>query len=457
MPRRYAKDPVVDRSLRHSVRDAAAYSVMTGGGEAYFSAFAVYLKATATQVGMLAALPPLLGALAQLLSAWLGRRWGQRKKIILIGALVQGLAWIPLALLPIYFPQYAVPLFIMCVVVYQFGTNFAAPQWSSLMAELVPVRRRGRFFARRTRVASATSFAALIASGLILHEFTAYNATLIGFWLVFAMAAVARFVSMYHLWCMVDPPGTTAAMEMPVSEDSWQRLKSLPFAQFSLFFALIQFSVAISSPFFAVYLLRDLEYSYLQFMSNSAVVVLVQFITLNWWGRISDVFGNRLTLRVTGMFLPILPALWLVSHDYVYLLLVQVVAGLAWAGFSLSANNFLFDLVPADKRATFLALHNVLASIGVCGGALLGGYLATHLPTSWTWNGETYSWLSGILGVFLVSAILRAIVVAIFLPRLEEVREVKSMSVGGLIYRVARFHALAGLVFDVIGVRRPPR
>lgn len=455
--RRYAKDPIVDKSLRHSVRDAAAYSVMTGGGEAYFSAFAVFLKASPGQIGMLAALPPLLAAFAQVLSAWLGRRWQQRKKIILIGATVQGLAWIPLALLPIAFPTYAVPLLIACVVVYQFGTNFAGPQWSSLMAELVPPRRRGRFFARRTRVASATSFSALVASGLILHEFTAYNATLIGFWIVFAIAAIARFVSVYHLWCMVDPPGTTAAMEVPVSEDAWTRLRASPFARFSVFFALIQFAVAISSPFFAVYLLRDLGYSYLQFMSNSAVVVVVQFITLNWWGRLSDVFGNRLTLRVTGMLLPVLPALWLISHDYVYLLLVQVIAGLAWAGFSLSANNFLFDLVPADKRATFMAFHNVLTSLGVFCGALVGGYLATHLPATWTWNGHTYQWFSGLLGVFLLSSVLRVVVVAIFLPRLKEVRDVKPMSVGGLIFRVARFHAVAGLVFDIIGVRRPPR
>lgn len=71
---RYSKDPQVDRTLRHSVRDGVAYSVMAGGGETYFSAFALFPKATAPQVGLLATLPPLLGSLAQLLAVWLGGR-----------------------------------------------------------------------------------------------------------------------------------------------------------------------------------------------------------------------------------------------------------------------------------------------------------------------------------------------------------------------------------------------
>ena len=46
MSRRFAKDPSVDRALRHSVRDGVAYSVMAGAGETYFSAFAIFFKAT---------------------------------------------------------------------------------------------------------------------------------------------------------------------------------------------------------------------------------------------------------------------------------------------------------------------------------------------------------------------------------------------------------------------------
>jgi len=64
---RYVEDPVVDRSLHHSMRDAAAYSVMTGGGETYFSAFAIFLKASITQVALLGVF--LISGLLRLLCA----------------------------------------------------------------------------------------------------------------------------------------------------------------------------------------------------------------------------------------------------------------------------------------------------------------------------------------------------------------------------------------------------
>ena len=65
----FSRDPEVDKSLRHSLKDAAAFATMTGFGETYLSAFAVFLKATTPQIGMLASLPPLLASLTQIASA----------------------------------------------------------------------------------------------------------------------------------------------------------------------------------------------------------------------------------------------------------------------------------------------------------------------------------------------------------------------------------------------------
>lgn len=457
MRKRFAKDPVTDRSLRHSVRDGVAYSVMTGGGETYFSAFALHLKATASQIGWLAALPPLLGSMAQLVSAWLGHRYRRRKPLILAGALIQALSWFPLALLPVLASEYAMPALIASVVVYYAGANLSSPQWGSLMGDLVSPRRRGRFFGYRTRMASITAFIAMAVAGLILHGFDQRGWALGGYWTIFAIAASARFISLYHIACMHDPGGHVAALEVPPQRELWKRLRHSHFARFTLFLALMQFAVTLSSPFFTMYMLRDLQYSYLEFMTTSAVLILMQFLTLNWWGRIGDAFGNRLILVVTGVLITVLPGLWLISTDFYYLLGLQVLGGAVWAGFSLSAGNFVYDLVPSTRRATFMAVHNVISSTAVFAGALIGGYLGTHLPTSFTWDGETYSWMTPLYGLFLISTLARMGVALVFLPHLKEVRGVRSMSLGGLIFRITRFNALAGFVFDIIGARRPPR
>ena len=198
-------------------------------------------------------------------------------------------------------------------------------------------------------------------------------------------------------------------------------------------------------------MLRDLHFTYIEFMLTSAATILMQFLALNTWGRISDVFGNRLILFVTGFVIPIIPLLWLFSHNLAYLFAIQMLSGLVWAGFNLSANNFLYDLISAPKRATFMAFHNVATNIGVFCGAMLGGYLGTVLPNTITFGGTIYSWQHALLGVFLISSMARLSVALVFLPRLREVRDVRPMSVTELIFRATRFNALSGLIYDIIG------
>ena len=129
------------------------------------------------------------------------------------------------------------------------------------------------------------------------------------------------------------------------------------------------------------------------------------------------------------MLMPLLPSLWIVSSNYFYLLGVQALSGLVWAGFTLSATNFVFDLTLADRRATLMAYHNVLAALGVFVGAAVGGYLGTHLPRSITLAGESYEWTSVLYGVFAASSLMRLLTAGLFLPRLKEVRNVRAMSV----------------------------
>ncbi|MBA2408643.1 MAG: MFS transporter [Gammaproteobacteria bacterium] len=377
--------------------------------------------------------------------------------MILVGAVAQALIWLPLVLLPLLWPAYAIPILIGCVAFYHACANFIQPQWSSLMRDLVPEDRRGRYFGHRTRVASLTAFIALVAAGGVLALGNRMEATLAGFAVVFCIAAIARFASVYHLGRMHDPQTAGRVEHARIFKGMWRSLKFLRgshFLHFSLFFACMQSAVAIASPFFTLYMLRDLGYGYGQFMAASATAVVMQILTLNTWGRISDLFGNRLVLSVTGWMIPVVPALWMVSTNFWYLLGVQALGGLAWAGFSLSAGNFLYDLRPGPRLARDMAVHNVLAAVGTFGGALLGGYLATHLPSyGIVVAGVPLHWE---FALFAVSAVARLMVMAIFMPRLKEVRQVPEVSISSLVFQVTRVHALSGLMFEIVAPRDKP-
>jgi MFS family permease len=451
--------PRIEQSLKHSIRDGIWFSVMTGSAESYFSAYAIHLHASTTIIGLLASLPPMLASFMQLLAAWLGKRSGKRKPIIVFGALLQAGCLLPLAFVPLIAPDYAVAALIPIVFVYLCGPNIGAPLWNSLIGDLVTPSRRGRFFARRTRLSSVASVTALIVAGLVLDAMDRLNLVYWGFVAIFIAAAGARCVSAYHLQAMQEPilrtPSSDADPAKGLSVRQAYRQSHL--LRFSLFFACMQFAVAISGPYFTLYMLRDLALSYFEFMTITVASVMVQFLTLNRWGRLADLFGNRLLLVTTGSIITLIPSLWLVSTHYAWLLVVQALSGLGWAGFTLSATAFVFDLTPPEQRARLFAIHNILAALGVFLGAATGAFLARHIPEEITVAGFTVVLFTPLLGLFFVSSLTRLAVAVLFLPLLKEVRRVRPMSVSGLVFRVTRMHPISGLVYDIVGRIRPGR
>ena len=451
---RFSKDPRTETSLKHSVRDGVAYSVMAGAGEHYLSAYALFLKATTAQISWLAAFPSLLGSFAQLFSAWLANRLGRRKAIILFGVVLQTAMWLPIIWLPYFFPAHAVIILIVCVALYFTGGHLATPVWNSLMGDLVPEKRRGRFFARRTRLMSMTNFLALVGAGLLLYAFEMSNQVRLGFMLVFTLAALARLYSASQLARMHDPEHVTGNIDWPTLHGLWSKLRGSDSVRFTFFFAAMQFAAAIAAPFFVVYMLRDLGFSYLQYMSSTALAVLAQFGSLRMWGRLGDIFGNRLILTVTGSVIPFFPVLWLVSPHFAYVAVLQMLGGLFWAGFSLSASNYLYDTVNPERRATYSAVHNVFTSLAIFAGALLGGFLSLVVPENFMLLGKSWHWSSSLWGVLVVSSLARGAVALSLAPSLREVREVRRLTAAGLILRVARFNALAELIFDMLAITR---
>ena len=175
---------------------------------------------------------------------------------------------------------------------------------------------------------------------------------------------------------------------------------------------------------------------------------------LTTWGRIADVYGNRLILIVTSISLPIVPSLWLLSDNFWALLLFQALSGLSWSGFTLSAGNLLYELVPQTRRAAYVAFHNVGTAAGVFAGAMLGALLEVVLPPRGVLLGESAT-LSNLLYLFVISGIARAIVAALLARRVRELRKPRrALSAPALVLRVTGLNAMVGFIYDFIG--RPP-
>ena len=401
---------------------------MQGSGDNYLSAFALLLHASPFHIGLLSAMPQLVGTWAQLLAVSVLTRWPRRRTLILTGTATQAFMWLPLLTLPLLWPGYGPWLLIACAVAYQASGHFAVPPWNSLMGDLIHPDGRGLYFARRARLMAIASFSMLCLSGLVLHWADSRQRPWLGFAFIFLAAAGARSLSTYYL-SRIDEPMATATREAAFRPIEFlRRERSGNFRNFLAFSGLMHVCVLISGPYFVVYMLRDLHLTYLEYTLWLAAGATGQFLTYKPWGRLGDRYGNKKLLVVTGFLVPILPILYLFSTELWYVAAVNFSGGVVWAGFGLALQNYVFDTVRPEDRAKGVAVWSTVNAMGWFLGALLGGFLATIFPSHLSVLGWTVSLASNLPLVFAVSGFGRLLVSVCLLRTFHEPRHVESIS-----------------------------
>jgi len=437
-----------NRTQSLSIWEGSLWSIMWGLGESYIAPFALFLGAGNLAMAFVGTGPVLINAVAQLGGAAVLDRVGRRKPIILAGILAQSLIYLPLFLLPLLFPAYGIKALIFFIGLYFSMVGLIFPSWMSLMGDVVESTERGRYFANRTRISMYFMVLAMALAGMITNGWESIGHTAVGFGFLFGIAALTRFTCLLFIRHHYDAP-----MERVDRTDSFT-LRSLlrephyaNFARFTLAAALMNGTTNIASPFFAVYMLRDLQWSYLMFTSCVLTFMLSQTVFVRWWGGIGDRHGNRVVLQTTGCILPILPIFWIFSSSYPFLLLVHALSGAVWSGFNLAASNFIYDSMPQQHRARAAGYYNVTNGIfSVIGGMLIGATIAEHAPTEFHLGMLHITLQSSIPVVFLVSGIARAVAAAIMLPQFKEIREIESIHPARLLWRFGTGQPLYGQV-----------
>ena len=433
-------DQRIKKSLKYSVLDGAFAASMIGFGESFFAAFAVFLKANNIQIGLLSSLPLLLGSLSQLFSNRLIKLLKSRKLLVTAAAFLQGLMYIPVALV-FFFGTLKVLYLIFFACLYWIFGMILSPAWNSWMGDLVEETKRGTYFGRRSKVTGSATFIACMIAGYILQRYAGDPALeYTGFVIIFCLALSSRILSVTFLMRKYEPP---YELVHEAEFGLLEFIKKARFRNYGLFvfyLSIMNASVYISAPFFTPYMLYDLKMDYMTFTIINAAAIITKIIFLPVWGRSSDRFGNRKVLSLTGFLMPITPILWMFSHDFSYLIVIQVYSGFIWSGFEIASFNFIFDTTSPQKRATAIAYYNVINGIAIFTGAMIGGLIVRY---------NTVFWSKYIL-VFVISGVMRYIVSFVFIPKLKEVRQVERIPYSKLFFKVISTVPTMGLMYGLI-------
>lgn len=437
------------KSLHYSIIEGCATSMMTGFGEGYIAPFAIFLQSSNLLIGFLAAIPPAVGTVAQLISVDILDQRRKRKSLIIPGVIIQMLMWLPIFLLPLIFPKVGPVLLVIAMAVYTAAGHFTVPAWNSLMGDLTEPDKRGRYFAQRNRLSSMFSFGSSLLAGLvILHFFQPVNEWL-GYGIIFGIAFISRGVSSHYISKMSEPEYVVKKEDYFSLWDFLRRSPKSNFARFVFYIAFISIAVNVSVPFFAVYMFRDLKFSYAEFTIINAINVITQFLVMRYWGRLCDRYGNRKILCFTGWLIAFPPILWLLSSNFYAIAMYQVCAGLIWSGFNLAIGNFIFDAVSPPKRARCVAYFSLLNNTGISLGAILGGWLSLYMPDTILLFGWHIILASSLQVLFLISGLLRLLISSIFLTHIKEVRQVEPITTWELIFNFSMIKPVLGPIFDI--------
>lgn len=423
-----------EETKKLSVKEGIAAGIMDGAGVKYITPYALAIGASNAQIGFLTSIPSLLGNFSQLFSYKAIEKY-PRKKVIAVGVLLQALMWIPIIFLGYLFffkeidHGFSATLLILFYTLFTIFGSFISPAWNSLMKDDVD-KDRGKYFGNRSRIIDFIGLLVMLVCGFILNYFSGIN-LFFGFMILFGIAFFSRIISAYLFNKHYEPK---LKLEKGYYFSLLQFVKKVPesnFGKFTVGVALIHLGTYIASPFFSVYLLKELNLDYVIWTVVVVFNILGTLMFVPLWGKFADNYGNLKVVKWTGLLIPLIPLLWFLTLFVikinfvlviVYLIAVEIFSGFVWAGFNLCARNFIYDAVTREKLALCISYYNILSGITVFIGATIGGAIA-----SLEFN---FFGVGPILFLFLLSALMRLLFYFVLMPTVKEVRGVKEYKDG---------------------------
>lgn len=398
--------PAVRQALLLSFWDGIFATVMVALTETFGIAAAVSLAAPSMAIALLGSTPLLLGSLGQyFLPAVLDVRRA-RKKQVLVAVGLQAVFLLAAALSGFLVRPAAAWTYVALVALAGVSANVTTASWVSWMGDLVPAGIRSRHFAWRSRLFACVNLSCALAAGFLAKGYSTKNAPWTFFTAVFACSGVFRLLSQQMLRRQYEPPVRTTA-----ARPDWHARPSRDFASFSLANALVQGAAAMSAPFFNVWYLRDLHFNYFELAITSCCAIVGNIISLPAWGRLADRIGSPKTLRISGLLVSIVPLPYLFFTSQAAVWVINFGGGIAWAGYNLVSFNYMLSASENRDRTRLFAFASAVTGVVVFSMTLLGGFLATRLPTLFS---------SPLQGLFLLSAVLRLFAFSVFFPQLRE-------------------------------------
>jgi MFS family permease len=376
----YAEGEALTGAQRGYLRDHYLNGVFSSAADgatgSYHNLYLLALGASNAQIGLLATLSQATAALAPLPGAWLTERTGAYKASVVAPAVVWRLGILVLLFLPGLPAQAAVAAAIGYFALRNLLMAATGAPWWAMMAQVVPVSIRARYFSARNFAGGLAVMVGTLAVGQVV---TALGFPA-GYQAVFAAAAVLGMVAtVFFVRVPASAYGSLGggAGQPARPRRSWKAivaggLRHGPFMRFTLTACALNFAVTIAGPYIQLYQVRELGFAPVVVGLMASIEMVVNIVMQRVYGaRLIPRFGDYRVMRVLRMGTALVPLAWVFVRDPLGGALASVVAGVVWSGHDLAYYNGLLAVTPQESRANDVALHTMATSLAAAFGPAL--------------------------------------------------------------------------------------
>ncbi|QRK10080.1 MFS transporter [Archangium violaceum] len=277
---------------------------MVGLGESYLAAFVLALGLSDVSSGLISSVPPLVGAALQLVAPWGVRKLGSARR------------WVG-----VLFPQ----------------------------------RLHARYFGLRSRAAQLSTLAGLLLGGALLSRGEVLGALLPTFGVLFFLAAVSRFTSLWFVLVQGEPRQPPVERSLPLGTLAGRFFLG---SSGRFLCALLAFQVAaqVALPYLNPFMLNGLGLSQGEYMLMSSTAFMAKALSLPLLGRLASRVGAWRLLVGCALGLVVLPGLWMLVNGAYGMLPLQLMGGVLLGGYELATQLLMLSTISSEERTQTLTL-----------------------------------------------------------------------------------------------------
>ncbi len=272
-------------------------------------------------------------------------------------------------------PILALVIFFVLYAWNKVGVGVILVGWQDMIAKIIPVEKRGRFFGITNFAGNGTGILGALAVPFVLDRFTFP----LGYVISFSVAAALILISWVFLSLAREP--AVHSSKPPVSQLDYMR--SLPevlrrdrnFRMYLLSQTIFSLS-GMATGFLAVYTVQTWDLPDAKASGFTLALQIGLALANLFFGFLSDRKGHKLSLEIclTLSALSLILAIFAPSPWWFFP--IFFLRGAVDASTFISGISIVYEFTDAERRATYIGLANTIPGVAGTIAPLIGGWLA---------------------------------------------------------------------------------